>query len=557
MERYREELEESEDYEAIIGSGSLDELIKYSKTIETHVPERTALNSLNRLPPILKFVDDFSAVIAICFGADAKLTAFVWGSIRLIITLASSAGDTLQNALDMLEELSLTLPRFRHYEQTLPMDSSFERALLDVYTEVICFYARSIHFFRSHPHTLLRRTAWGDFRGDFERTVRRLKHMSSVVESEADLAKMRMETEKYSEVLQLLKGLKVGKSNDEAVVHCYHIPASMSPRFWGRDEALSIVKAALDPGETVESLKSFAIYGMGGVGKTQLALHYANSSKKEYDAVLWISADNTLSIEQSFRDVAQALGLVHTDEEAKDALSATLRVKHWLAEAGESIFYGNYNYSTEANIEASFVDCWVPDTTLTISAGRRWLIIFDNADDLEVLRRAWPANAYGSVLLTTRDFNAAHSPANAGLHLQPFDDKMGSDVLLRLLGLDKEASSSQTDAEEINNALGGLPLALDQIAGFITQRRIRLRDFLPLYERNAAKIDSKKTGLTEYDHTLSTVWEMSLARLSGPASHLQKLLAFFEPDAIHEVVLLEGSSLLEDQELKFLEDEME
>jgi ABC-type multidrug transport system fused ATPase/permease subunit len=343
LERYREELEETDDYEDIIGSGSLADLINYAKTIETSVPERTALNSLNRLQPILKFVDDFSAVIAICFGADAKLTAFVWGSIRLIITLASSAGDTLQNALDMLEELSLTLPRFRHYEDTLPMDSSFERALLDVYTEVICFYARSIHFFRIHPLTPLRRIAWGDFHGDFERTMRRLKHMSSVVESEADLARMRLENEKYGEVLQLLKGLKASKSNDDAVIHCYHIPASMSLRFWGRDEALSIVKAAIDPGETVESLKTFAIYGMGGVGKTQLALHYANSSKKEYDAVLWISADNTLSMEQSFRDVAQALGLVHMDEEAKDALSATLRVKHWLAEGSKSIACEDYH----------------------------------------------------------------------------------------------------------------------------------------------------------------------------------------------------------------------
>ena len=196
-------------------------------------------------------------------------------------------------------------------------------------------------------------------------------------------------------------------------------------------------------------------------------------------------------------------------------------------------------------------------TTLIRCPGSRWLLIFDNADDLEVLRHVWPANACGSVLLTTRDFNAAHSLANAGLHLQPFDDKMGSDVLLRLLGLDKEASSSQTDTEAITHALGGLPLALSQIAGFIRQRKIRLHDFLPLYERNAAKIDSKKTGLGEYDHTLSTVWEMSLDRLSGPPSHLQKLLAFFDPDAIHEVVLLKGSPLLEDQELKFLEDEME
>jgi hypothetical protein len=52
----------------------------------------------------------------------------------------------------MLEELSLTLPRFRTYERTLPMSQELEDSLLAVYTEVICFYARAIHFFRGHKH---------------------------------------------------------------------------------------------------------------------------------------------------------------------------------------------------------------------------------------------------------------------------------------------------------------------------------------------------------------------------------------------------------------------
>ena len=123
----------------------MQDVLTYAKSFENLWPrERTTLNSLNRVGPMLKFVDDFSAVIAVCFGADAKLTAFVWGSIRLILTLASSAGDTLRDVLDMLEELSLTLPRFRGYEQNLPMDKALETSLLNVYTEVICFYARAI-----------------------------------------------------------------------------------------------------------------------------------------------------------------------------------------------------------------------------------------------------------------------------------------------------------------------------------------------------------------------------------------------------------------------------
>ena len=116
-------------------------------------------------------------------------------SKRLILTLASTAGHTFQDVLDMLVELSLALPRFRTYKQTLPMDSAFSMALLDVYTKVICFYARSIRFFRSHPNILLLCNAWAKFHGDFSRTLRLIKRLSSTVEGEADLARMRIDKE--------------------------------------------------------------------------------------------------------------------------------------------------------------------------------------------------------------------------------------------------------------------------------------------------------------------------------------------------------------------------
>jgi len=53
----------------------------------------------------------------------------------------------------MLDELSLTLPRLKSYEKTVPMDSELEGSVLEVYTEVICFYARTIHFFKIHKHS--------------------------------------------------------------------------------------------------------------------------------------------------------------------------------------------------------------------------------------------------------------------------------------------------------------------------------------------------------------------------------------------------------------------
>ena len=61
----------------------------------------------------------------------------------------------MRDVLNMLEELSLSLPRFRAYEKTLPMDEALETSLLDVYTEMTCFCARTINFFRSNPHRMV------------------------------------------------------------------------------------------------------------------------------------------------------------------------------------------------------------------------------------------------------------------------------------------------------------------------------------------------------------------------------------------------------------------
>lgn len=291
---------------------------------------------MHRLGPILKFVDDFAAIAALYLGADAKVTAFFWGSIRLILRLSSSAGDTLQDVLDMLEELSLILPRFRSYEKTLPLDHAFEQALLNVYTEVICFYARTIRFLRMNPHNLLRRNAWNDFQGDFNRTIRRIKRMSATVEYEADLTRMRLDKGKYDEVLDIAKDLRDSKRDDENNTKCWYVPRSLSRHFRGREDALKAAHAALESDCNSPFVKTFALYGMGGVGKTQTALQYAHLSRREYDVVLWVAAENSMTLGHSCAEIVQPLGLFQKDEDQKDTSKAVMRVKAWLSDTGKS-----------------------------------------------------------------------------------------------------------------------------------------------------------------------------------------------------------------------------
>lgn len=140
---------------------------------------------------------------------------------------------------------------------------------------------------------------------------------------------MRLDKNGYAEVIDLMKALKESKLAKEGKP-CYHVPYSVNPRFWGRQDALEAVKQALGPNKDNKRQRSFALWGMGGVGKTQIALQYASESRQLFDTVLWISAENAIGSSQSFRDIARHVGLVQTDDESEDAMAAMMKVKDWL-----------------------------------------------------------------------------------------------------------------------------------------------------------------------------------------------------------------------------------
>lgn len=176
---------------------------------------------------------------------------------------------------------------------------------------------------------VLLRQAWSEFSRDFSRTVQRIKRLSATIESEVELTRMRLDNQKYDQVLNLMASLHT-QPQETAPRMSHHIPFTESPRFWGREDILSRIDHTLFADGTKRPLQSFALYGMGGVGKTQIALRYANACREKYDAVFWISAENTITIAQSFREVAKCLDMNQAHSETDDN-SVILEVKKWLS----------------------------------------------------------------------------------------------------------------------------------------------------------------------------------------------------------------------------------
>lgn len=185
-----------------------------------------------------------------------------------------------------------------------------------------------------HLDPLIRK-AWPRFSDDFQKTMKRLKHRTQTVEAEAEVARMRVERERHEEVLSLMKAFQEHNKIKEDVLPCYFIPLGINERVLGREEELRKLREALDPQKDNPQSRSLALYGMGGVGKSTIALQYANNARNLYDAIFWISADNIIKMMQDFLDIAQKLDLVPKDRKSEDANAAMAKVKAWLNETSK------------------------------------------------------------------------------------------------------------------------------------------------------------------------------------------------------------------------------
>ena len=411
------------------------------------------------------------------------------------------------------------LPKARIYEQELPLSGALEAALLDMYTELILFYAHSITFFRNNPNVARSRNAWSQFSKEFAQVLKNLRGYSRRVDEIADMIRLSRETQS-AEAIKVMTTLQDFRIETD-ILPCYVIPYGLNLRFYGRISEVEALKTALDPQENDSALTVMALCGLGGVGKTQLALHYANTSLQQYEAIAWIHADSQAKLVRSLATFATKLGLLIPQGNA-DSYQAVQLIKDWLN-----------------------------------TSAKRFLLIFDNVEDVNILNQIWPASNQGRIIITSRSLGIAYKRATNIIHLKSFEQDVAVSVLYELTDSQARDKGNTVAAKEICQMLGGLPLAVAHVSSFIRDRGYSYEEFLAVYKKFAEKIFVKSEPLVEYEHTLGTVWDISLQNLSSTAKMLQNLLSVFNPDSISERLLVGSNWIADDDRLAFLQDEFE
>ena len=163
------------------------------------------------------------------------------------------------------------------------------------------------------------------------------------------------------------------------------------------------------------------------------------------------------------------------------------------------------------------------------------LLIFDNVNTHDALKNCWPASKHGEVLETTRDVLVASLPIDHGFEVNEFDIEDGAKFLLHMARNRKSSDDGVDASKEVAKVLGGLPLALNQMAALINARNCSNKEFPALYARyNRQLHKQKKSGwkYLGYQNSLDTVWEMSFKTIGSEAHACLGVLSFLSTDSV-------------------------
>jgi tetratricopeptide (TPR) repeat protein len=275
----------------------------------------------------------------------------------------------------------------------------------------------------------------------------------------------------------------------EVVVPAVPVPGAV-PRvtryFTGREGLLAELQ------QTLQAEGLVTLTGLGGVGKTQLALAYLRQHRDEYGLVWWLRAEQPPTLAEDYAALADAKQLTGPSASTADKTAAASR---WLQ-----------------------------------ATDQRWLSVFDNATDAETVRPYLPSDtSRGQVIVTSRD---QLWPELATIEVKKLDPAES------LQFLSEHTPSDPGTAVALAELLGDLPLALEQARAYLAATRRPAAAYLQDLQRQLATRSGELLGAgtpAHYQATVATTWALSIrqARREAPgAGELLTLLAFLAPEAI-------------------------
>jgi tetratricopeptide (TPR) repeat protein len=306
--------------------------------------------------------------------------------------------------------------------------------------------------------------------------------------------------------------ITLGLFTAEDVRRPIHLPyASIGALFKGRDEFMEQLRTSLrsSTDHRATAITGKAVHGLGGVGKTRLAVEYAWQHADEFSAVLCVTADSPENLD---RNLAELTGPMVLD----------------LAE----------HSATEQEVRVAAALRW-------LQSHPGWFLILDNVDTEEAVDAVEKLLARlrgGQVLITSR--LARFSDVVESLELDVLSPEDGAVFLLEKTQPKnrrgrKLSETDQTDALELAKELDGLALAMEQAGAYIVQLRCSFAEYLTLWRSHKAEVQQWLNRTIQYAgptnaplRSVAVTWQTTIEQLGELERRLLDLLAWFAPEPV-------------------------
>lgn len=291
---------------------------------------------------------------------------------------------------------------------------------------------------------------------------------------------------------------------------------SLGDLFKGRDEFLLALWRSLErePGRAAAVVAKQAIHGLGGVGKTRLAIEYAHRFADRYSALLFVSADGESALRAGLAGLCGPAVLNLPELEVRYTPGSP-NLSEWQRRVEEE------------EVRAAAAVRW-------LVANPGWLLILDNVDAPEAaraVRELLPRVPGGHAVITSR-----LDRWWAGVQPLPLDvlgtGPAASYLLDRTRDGRRPTPTDPVDAAGLAADLGGLAVALEQAAGYVVANAESLAGYRAVLAGSAGLLDWHDDLLMEYPRPLAATWQTTVERLSAGGRGLLNVLAWLAPDPI-------------------------
>jgi len=312
------------------------------------------------------------------------------------------------------------------------------------------------------------------------------------------------------------------KKDKNSRSHSWNVPLAI-PYFVGRQELSEVIVTHLEQAmqDSNSNHPSIVLSGMGGIGKTQLAVHCIKRAQASSSInCFWFEAETPDRLDAAYRSFYMEIA---RPEETLKNVQVTMQVGDVKAGGSVSISGMHQPELTPDNIR-SIVKAWFakhPDCVL----------VYDNVKDYESIQKFLPISS-GQVMILTR---RAEWPANFRVHNLRLLERAESVTLLTELG---QVKGEDKSVAELARKLGDLPLALTQAGAYMRYKRKSAESYLDLYNKYRAKMLADGTMPAGIAHSpVMATWEMSLEEIDkqdafGTTRTLFTLCAYGAPEGV-------------------------